>query len=138
MSIVAFDFGLRRIGVAVTDALLLTAHPLGTIERRALKHDLDSILQLLADRNVDRAVVGLPLNMDGSEGEMARRARAFGAALAEVIAVPVEFIDERLSSFEARERLKGPALRRTRRKGLLDAAAAVVILENWLGARTRA
>ena len=68
MPIAALDLGRRRIGIAVTDAAAMGAHPLGIVERRALKHDLDAIATMLRDRHVSTIVVGLPLNMDGTEG----------------------------------------------------------------------
>ena len=129
MPIAALDLGRRRIGVAVTDAASMGVHPLGIVERRSLKHDLDAIGALLRDRHVSTIVVGLPLNMDGSEGPAARGARKFAEQLREVLAVDVEMFDERLTSFEARM----PVRKGTRKTGL-DALAAVVILEGWMQA----
>ncbi len=80
MPIAAIDLGRRRIGVAVTDAAAMGAHPVGIVERRALKHDLDAIAAMLRDRHVSMIIVGLPLNMDGSEGPAARGARKFARA----------------------------------------------------------
>jgi putative Holliday junction resolvase len=134
MAIAALDLGRRRIGVAVTDAAALGAHPVGIVERRALKHDLDAIAAMLRDRHVSTIVVGLPLNMDGSEGPAAHSARKFAEQLREVLAVDVEMFDERLTSFEARERLADMPARKGARKTGLDALAAVVILEGWMQA----
>jgi putative Holliday junction resolvase len=134
MPIAALDLGRRRIGVAVTDAASMGAHPLGIVERRALKHDLDAIAAMLRDRRVSTIVVGLPLNMDGSEGPAARGARKFAERLADALGVSVEMFDERLTSFEARERLADMPLRKGARKTGLDALAAVVILEGWMQA----
>ena len=134
MAIAALDLGSRRIGVAVTDAALMGAHPLGIVERRALKHDIDAIAAMLRDRDVNTIVVGLPLNMDGSEGPAARGARKFAERLAEKLGVDVEMFDERLTSFEARERLADMPARKGTRKTGLDALAAVVILEGWMHA----
>lgn len=134
MPIAAIDLGRRRIGVAVTDAAAMGAHPVGIVERRALKQDLDAIAAMLRDRRVSIIVVGLPLNMDGSEGPAALSARKFAAALAEALGVTVEMFDERLTSFEARERLSDMPVRKGARKTGLDALAAVVILEGWMQA----
>jgi len=134
MPIAALDLGRRRIGVAVTDAAAMGAHPLGIVERRALKHDLDAIGAMLRDRGVSTIVVGLPLNMDGSEGPAARGAKKFAERLAEGLGVTVEMFDERLTSFEARERLADMPARKGMRKTELDALAAVVILEGWMQA----
>lgn len=109
-------------------------HPVGIVDRRALKHDLDAIAAMLRDRQVSTIVVGLPLNMDGSEGPAANSARKFAERLREVLAVDVEMFDERLTSFEARERLADMPARKATRKTGLDALAAVVILEGWMQA----
>ncbi len=134
MPFAAIDLGRRRIGVAVSDAASMGAHPLGIVERRALKHDLDAIAAMLRDRHVSTIVVGLPLNMDGSEGPAAQSARKFAERLREVLALDVEMFDERLTSFEARERLADVPMRKGARKTGLDALAAVVILEGWMQA----
>jgi putative Holliday junction resolvase len=134
MAIAALDLGRRRIGIAVTDAAAMGAHPVGIIERRALKVDLDAIATMLRDRDVSTIVVGLPLNMDGSEGAAAHSARKFAEQLREALAIDVEMFDERLTSFEARERLAGMPARKGSRKTGLDALAAVVILEGWMQA----
>ena len=110
------------------------AHPVGIVERRALKRDLEAIAAMLRDRHVSTIVVGLPLNMDGSEGPAARGARRFAASIADALGVSVEMFDERLTSFEARERLADMPARKGARKTGLDALAAVVILEGWMQA----
>ena len=92
------------------------AHPLGIVERRALKHDLDAIAAMLRDRHVSTIVVGLPLNMDGSEGPAAHSARKFAERLCEILGVDVEMFDERLTSFEARQRLANMPARKGARK----------------------
>jgi putative Holliday junction resolvase len=134
MTIAALDLGRRRIGVAVTDAASMGAYPVGIVERRALKDDLEAIAAMLRDRDVSAIVVGLPLNMDGSEGPAARGARKFADQLATALGVGVELFDERLTSFEARERLADMPVRKGARKTGLDALAAVVILEGWMQA----
>ena len=134
MAIAAIDLGRRRIGVAVTDAASIGAYPLGIVERRALKRDLDALAAMLRGRDVSTIVVGLPLNMDGSEGPAASGARKFAERLAESLHVTVELFDERLTSFEARERLADMPARKGARKTGLDALAAVVILEGWMQA----
>src|SRR6266404_577791 len=136
MSVAALDFGRRRIGVAVTDAAAMGAHPVGVVERRSLKRDLEALAALLRDREVTTFVVGLPLNMDGSEGPAARAARTFADRLAAEFKVRVEMFDERLTSFEAEERLKGMPVKKRARKPAIDAIAATVILEGWMQSRT--
>lgn len=135
MPVAAIDFGRRRIGLAITDGNGQAAYPLGILERRSLKHDLDEIRAQLAERHVSRIVVGLPLNMDNSEGPSARAARAFAKHLGSATGLPVEMFDERLTSYEAEERLRGVATSRAAKKTARDAVAAAVILEGWLEKR---
>ncbi|MFZ0659055.1 MAG: Holliday junction resolvase RuvX [Candidatus Binataceae bacterium] len=137
MTIVAVDFGKKRIGLAISGPELTGAYPLGTVERRSIALDLADIEHRLAERQVTRIVVGLPLSMDGSEGPIARAARAFAARLGAHLGLPVDFQDERLSSFEAGERMKSSAGGR-RRKAALDSVAATVILEEWIEAHRQA
>jgi putative Holliday junction resolvase len=132
MATAALDLGKRRIGVAVTDAASMGAHPVGVVERRSIARDLEAIAAMLRDREVTTVVVGLPLNMDGSEGPAARTSRAFAKKAAAVLRVKVEMFDERLTSFEAEERLKGMPIRKGARKPAIDAIAAAVILEGWM------
>ena len=135
MSIAALDLGRRRIGVAVTDAAAMGAYPVGVVERRSTKRDLEAIATMLRDREVTTFVIGLPLNMDGSEGPAARSARRFAEQLAAALKVEVEMFDERLTSFEAEERLKGMPVKKGARKPAIDAIAATVILEGWMESR---
>ena len=135
MSVAALDLGRRRIGVAVTDAAAMGAHPIGVVERRSMRRDLEAIAAMLRDREVTTFVIGLPLNMDGTEGPAARVARLFADRLAAEFKVQVEMFDERLTSFEAEERLKGMPVRKGARKPAIDAIAATVILEGWMQSR---
>ena len=137
MATAALDLGRRRIGVAVTDAASIGAHPIGVVERRSIKRDLEAIAAMLRDREVTTIVVGLPLNMDGSEGPAARASRTFADKVAELLPVKVEMFDERLTSFEAEERLKGMPIRKGARKPAIDAIAAAVILEGWMESHKR-
>jgi len=105
------------------------------MERRSLKHDLEAIRSRLAEREISLIVVGLPLNMDGTEGPSARAARAFAERLSTATGLPIEMFDERLSSFEAGERLREASASRSSKKAARDAVAAAVILEGWLESR---
>jgi len=136
MAVAAIDLGRRRIGLAIAAADGIGAHPLGVIEHRSIAADTAAIAKLLRGREVDTVVVGLPLNMDGSEGPSARSARAFAQRLAVELGVAVELFDERLTSFEAEERLRGMPNRGKSKKMAVDALAAAIILEGWLQART--
>ena len=131
MAIAALDLGARRIGIAVTDADGLSAHPLRTIERRSFAADLEAIRHTFGSRTIDCLVVGLPVNMDGTEGPMARHARKIAARLADALGIEVKLQDERLSSIEAEQRL-GSSSRRGKKKHAVDAVAAAVILETYL------
>jgi putative Holliday junction resolvase len=135
MAVAAIDFGRKRIGLAITDTGGRGAYPVGIVERRSLKEDLDAIRSQLAERRVSRIVVGLPLNMDGAEGPSARAARAFAEHLGTATGVAVEMFDERLTSVEAEERLRSASISRSGKKAVRDAVAATVILEGWLESR---
>ncbi len=135
MAIAALDLGKRRIGIAIADNDGLAVHPIGALERRSVIRDLESIRARLVEFDVAQVVVGLPLNMDGSAGPPARAAVAFATRLREASGLPVDLFDERLTSFEAEERLKELPGRRARDKGTIDAVAASIILEGWLNHR---
>jgi putative holliday junction resolvase len=136
MRTLGVDLGRVRIGLAVADDLLGAARPLRTIVRRDERTDLEAIAVLARDYEVARAVLGLPLNMDGTEGASARLARAFQPRLAAALGVPVELFDERLSSFEAETRLRDRGISSKDRRAMVDAEAAAVILQGWLDRST--
>ncbi len=133
--VIGLDLGSKRIGVAATDSLGLTAQPVMTLERRSRAQDLDALLALANEREAERFVVGLPLSMDGSEGEAAVRARAFGERLAVHSGLQVDFQDERLTTTAANRVLLEADLSRTKRRGAVDRVAAALILQGWLDAR---
>jgi putative holliday junction resolvase len=120
--VLAFDFGLRHIGVAVGQRITATASPVTTLKARDGKPDWAALNGLLAEWVPNRLLVGLPLNMNGSEGDMAVRAREFAAALANRTGLPVSLVDERLTSRAAREQGE----RRNHER------AAALIAETWL------
>jgi putative holliday junction resolvase len=132
MRTLGVDLGRVRIGLAIADDLLRTARSERTLTRRGEAADLAAIAAIARDYEVTRAVVGLPLNMDGTEGASARLARAFATKLAAALGVPVELFDERLSSFEAETRLRDRGISSKDRRGMVDAEAAAVILQGWL------
>ncbi|HLK85115.1 MAG TPA: Holliday junction resolvase RuvX [Candidatus Binataceae bacterium] len=133
MRVSGIDYGRKRIGLAVSEGD--HAYPVGTIERRSFIRDIELIRIQLASRDVSLIVVGLPINMDGSEGPSAAAARTFAERLAEAIGIPVEMYDERLTTVEALDRLRDASISRAKRKGLRDALAATVMLQGWLEAR---
>jgi putative Holliday junction resolvase len=134
--LLGLDHGKRRIGVAVADSETGMAFARTAIQRRNLDHDLALVRELCTSEGVEQVVVGLPLNMDGTEGSQAADARAFGARLSEA-GHDVVFEDERLSSWEAAQRLAEAGRRPERASGELDSAAARLILQQYLDARHR-
>jgi putative Holliday junction resolvase len=130
MRFLGVDLGRARVGLALADDVLRTARPLRTVARRA--DTLAEISRAAREYEVDRAVVGLPLNMDGSEGAAARGARAFAAKLEAALGIPVALFDERLSTFEAETRLRDRGFSAKDRRARVDAEAAAVILQGWL------
>lgn len=134
--ILALDHGSRRIGVAIGDMETGMAFARTAIKRRSLDHDLALIGELCTDEGVERVVIGLPLHADGSEGEQAAAARAFGERLA-ATGLTVEYEDERPTSWAAGERLAEAGRRVERASGERDSAAARLILQQYLDARAR-
>lgn len=138
MRIVCVDLGDVRTGLAAGDDVVGLVQPLKVIEERDERLRLERVAAAIEEHGADLVLVGLPINMDDTEGPRATSARAFGTALAERCRLPVEFHDERLSSFEADESLKGSGLTRKGKKRIQDAVAAATILQDWLDARGRA
>jgi putative Holliday junction resolvase len=127
------DLGSRTIGVAVSDTSLMIASPLGLIERRKFTTDAEALFALMASRGAGGLVIGLPVNMDGSEGARCQSARAFGRNLLRLRDMPIAFWDERLSTVAANRVLIDEADRsRKRRAQLVDAMAAAWILQGAL------
>lgn len=134
--VIGLDHGSRRLGVAVGDTETGMAFPRPAIRRRGEAADLDALAALARDERATLVVLGLPRNMDGSEGPQAAAARAFGERLAG-IGLEVAYVDERLTSWEAGERLAAAGARPSRRSGELDSAAARLILQEYLDACAR-
>ncbi|HET9553923.1 MAG TPA: Holliday junction resolvase RuvX [Anaeromyxobacteraceae bacterium] len=135
MRYLGLDLGRARIGLALADDVLRTARAHSTVHRRSEKADLAAIAEVAREYEVTLAVLGLPLNMDGTEGPSARYARAFAPRLEAALGVPVELFDERLSTFEAEARLREQGVAAREQRGLVDAEAAAVILQGWLDRR---
>ncbi len=131
-AVLALDVGSKRIGVAGSDALGLTAQAIETLQRARLEDDLAHLAHLAASRGAEAFVLGLPRNMDGSEGFQAEDTRAFAQALQEKAGLPVLFVDERLTTRAAHNVLIEGNVRRKDRKKVVDKLAAVLILESYL------
>ncbi len=132
-AIIGLDHGTRRIGVAVAETETGLAFSRPAIRRRSLEADLGTIRGLAADESARIIIIGLPLNMDGTEGSQAGAVRAFGDRLV-AIGMTVAYQDERLSSWEAGQRLAGAGERPSRQSGEIDSAAARLILQQYLDA----
>ena len=135
-TVIGLDHGARRIGVAVGDTVTGMAFARPAIRRRSLAVDLHEVEQLAWAEGAELVVVGLPLNMDGREGDQAAAARSFGDGLTEN-GLRVAFEDERLTTWEAGERMRETGRRVRRESGELDSTAARVILQQYLDARRR-
>ena len=141
--VLSLDLGTKRIGVAVSDATLTLASPLTTVHRqgdRTAEHA--AIARLVAEEQAAAVIVGLPLNMDGSHGPAARAAEEEAAVLGRLLDVPVELVDERLTTVTADRVLVGQGRRAPARRRVIDQTAAAVLLQSWLdgpgGRRARA
>jgi len=132
MRIMSMDIGSRTIGVAISDELGITAQGLKTIKRRSMEEDLKEISIIIAQFKIDRIVVGLPKNMDGTIGKQAELVLQWIKTAQEKINTPVETWDERLSTVEASKILLEADLSRKKRKGVIDKVAAVLILQGYL------
>jgi putative Holliday junction resolvase len=128
----ALDVGKVRIGVAITDGLGLTAQPLLTIWCKNRSEDLRNVVRLIKRHEVGHVIVGNPLRMDGETGAWARRVQEFTTLLEQKSGVPVELVDERLTSVAAEEILNRAGVKGQDRKPILDQVAAVVLLEGWM------
>jgi putative Holliday junction resolvase len=138
--VLGIDFGERRIGLALSDPSATIAQPLPTLTRRAGKRPpIAAIIEIIQQQAVARAVVGLPLNLGGDETEWTATVRDFASKLQERAQVPVEFIDERLTSVQAERAVRNSGLKRSQReqKDRIDAAAAVLLLQTYLDRQTR-
>jgi putative Holliday junction resolvase len=136
--VLGLDVGSKTIGVAVSDDLMLAAHPVTTLARRGMAKDTAAVLELARAREAAALVVGLPYDLEGRVGPRAERVLAFVACLeAAPDALPVETYDERYSTIIAEEHLRAASVSARRRKAVIDQAAAVVILQGWLDEHAR-
>lgn len=131
MRTLGIDYGSRRVGLAVSDALGLAAHGLPTLDNRSDEELLGALKRIVAEREVGEIVVGLPLNMDGSEGEQAERSRKFAEAL-RALGRPVHLVDERLSTERAHRVMRSAGIKHARRGRHADRLAAQFILQKHL------
>ena len=130
--ILGLDLGTRTIGLALSDVGRTIATPFDTIRRTKLKPDMARIIGVIAAEGVGAVVLGLPINMDDSEGPRCQATRQFAGDFLKAFDLPLAFWDERLSSFAAEEALREAAMSRKRRAEMIDKVAAAVILQAFL------
>ena len=130
--VLALDFGKRRIGLAVSDELGITAQGLQTLQRTNTREDLGHLVQLIAEKNVTLILMGKPLHMSGAESRQAEYTRDFAGRLSAASGVPVEFWDERLTTVAAQRVLRESGISIQKRAQAVDRLAAVILLESYL------
>ena len=135
MRVMALDVGDKTIGVAVSDALLLTAQSRPTIRRKDLTSDIETLRRLAMENEVHEIVVGQPFHMNGKESPQSQKVARFVDELDKVLDLPVIFWDERLTSFEAEQYLEQMGLNWRQRREQVDKIAAMIILQNYLDSR---
>ena len=137
ISALGLDVGRKRIGVAGCDGTGLIATGLTTIECQSFNSVVAQLQYIVQERQVQVLVVGLPYTMSGSLGFQARQVQKFGQRLVKALNLPLEYVDERLTSFQAEQLLHAENISPSRNKGLIDRKAAALILQQWLDERRR-
>ncbi len=132
MRVLGLDVGDRRIGVALSDPLGFSAQPLTVVERTAVADDLEALRVLVEGRGVGTVVVGLPLTMRGEQGPQARKVMSFVQLLRQRVSVPIELVDERLTTVQGERALLAMDTSRRKRKQTIDLVAAQLILQQFL------
>jgi putative Holliday junction resolvase len=132
MRILALDHGTKRIGLAVSDELGVIALPLEFVPAEPFEKFLARLGEVIAEKNVEQLLVGMPRNMDGSYGPAAEKVREFVAALKAAVAIPIKTWDERLTSAQANRFLIQANVRRDKRKEKVDQTAAAILLQSYL------
>ena len=133
----ALDIGTKRIGVAMSDELFMTAQGADTIYRASLDQDLAKIKKVAEDNGVSEIVLGLPINMNGTHGPMAKEIVEFMGSLAKVVTIPIKTWDERLTTVQAQNVLLEADVSRAKRKKSIDRIAAQFILQSYLDSRKK-
>ncbi len=132
MRIIGLDYGTVRIGVAISDPSAIIAHPKGYIDAEPKKQCIEKIKELCNETEAEQIVIGLPKHMNGDEGDSAKAARIFGAAIAEATNLPIDFLDERLTTVSANNVLTESNMKAPAKKEKIDSIAAAIILQNYL------
>ena len=129
------DVGSKRIGVAGCDGLGMMATGITTIWRSSFQNEMEQLAEIIDDRQVEILVIGLPYTMDGNIGSQAKQVQKFARRVATVIELPIEYVDERLTSYAAEQMMIEAKISVCRNKATIDRIAAAVILQQWLDAR---
>lgn len=135
MRILSVDYGLARIGIALSDASGMLATALTVVQRRSDEAAAREIAELASAHRAERIVVGLPRNMDGSIGDRARACQDFATLLGEVSGIEIAMFDERLTTVAAERSLIAQGVKRAKRKQVIDAVAATILLQSYLDAQ---
>lgn len=137
MRIMCLDLGTKTIGLAVSDPTGMIAQPLLTLRRKATETDIGEVIKVASEQGVELIVIGMPVNMDGTEGARALQTRRFADRLRAEAALPVEFWDERLSTVAVTRVLIDADVSREKRKNSVDKLAAAYILQGYLDSQSR-
>ena len=137
MRILGIDYGTKRIGLAMSDELMITAQPFRILYRTALPEDLAKIAGVVADHGITEIVMGFPLNMNGTQSAKTKEVVVFMDELARAVTVPIKTWDERLSTAQVERSLIDADMSRAKRKKITDKLAAQVILQSYLDSRKR-
>lgn len=129
------DVGRKRMGVAGCDGTGLIATGLTTIRRTSWAEDIRQLKEIVAEREIEILVIGLPYRLDGTLGSQAKQVQKFAERISRILQLPFDYVDERLTSVEAEAQLKAQKQFSTRNKGAIDRRAAAIILQQWLDAR---
>ena len=135
MRILALDVGDKRIGVAISDELEISAHALTTITRNDLKKEIREIQEIISEYNVEEIIVGMPVMMNGSVGIQAEKVGRFVDELKKEVRIPIKLFDERLSTSLIEKTLIDADMSREKRKKVIDKLSAVIILQDYMSSR---
>jgi putative Holliday junction resolvase len=135
MRVMALDVGDKKIGVAISDSLLLTAQSRPTLRRTSLAADLKVLKDLVEENEVHEIIIGQPLHMSGAESPQSQKIARFAGIVGDALKLPIIFWDERLTSFAAEQHLEELGLNWRKRREHIDKVAAMIILQNYLDSR---
>jgi putative holliday junction resolvase len=135
--ILSLDFGTKRIGIALSDSTLTLASPLPFLDATKFNALIEQLKTLIREKEIALILVGIPRNMDGSYGPSAEKARDFSLRLKEKLLIPIQNVDERLSTVEAQRRLQEAGKNQKKQRTSIDSSSAVIILQSYLDSPTR-